>query len=107
MGRILLTATVWGLLGTAALPALLYFAVLGLSHAFDPRCAAPGGDPGCAAGAFGIALASAMPAFALFFLIGVIAGRQRLRRRTAHDFAAVLNDAGGAGRSAEDDERRP
>lgn len=96
MGRILLSATVWGLLGMVALPALLYGAVLGLSQTFDPRCAAPGGDPGCAAGALGIALASAMPAFALFFLFGVIAGRQRLRRRTAHEFASVLDDAGEA-----------
>ena len=106
MGRILLAATVWGLLGMVAFPALLYAAVLGLSHAFDPRCAAPG-DPGCAAGAFGIALASAMPAFALFFLFGVIAGRQRLRRRTARDFAAVLDDAGDAGPSVGQDRRRP
>jgi hypothetical protein len=107
MGRILLSATVWGLLGMVALPALLYFAVLGLSHAFDPRCATPAGDPGCAAGAFGIALASAIPAFALFFLFGVIAGRQRLRRRTARDFAAVLDDAGDGGPSVGQDRRRP
>lgn len=91
MARIFLVATVWGLVGMAALPVLLYAAVLGLSHAFDPRCATPGGDPGCAAGAFGVALAAVMPAFALFFLFGVVAERQRLRRRTARDFAAILD----------------
>jgi hypothetical protein len=105
MGRVLFAATVWGLLGMVALPALLYFAVQGLSFAFDPHCAARG-DPDCAAGAFGVALASAMPAFALFFLLGVIAGRQRLRRRTAREFAAILDDTGDGGPAVRQDERR-
>jgi hypothetical protein len=94
MGRVLLAAVAWGLAGIAALPVLLYFSILGLSHLLDPRCAAPVADSGCATGAFGIALASAMPAFALFFLLGVVAGRQRLRRRTARDFAAILDETG-------------
>ncbi len=93
MGRFLLAAVAWGLVGMVALPALLYLAIVALSHVMDPRCAAPGGDPGCATGAFGIALAAAMPAFALFFLLAVIARRQRLRRRTARDFAAILDGA--------------
>ena len=106
MGRILLSATVWGLVGMVALPALLYASVLGMSQAFDPRCGAPGGDPGCAAGAFGITLAAVMPAFALFFLLGVVAERQRLRRRMARDFVAMLDAPGNAEDSAEGDEGR-
>ena len=99
MGRVLLASIVWGLVGMAALPTVLYVAILGLSRGLDPHCAPPGSDAGCAAGAFGIALASAMPAFALFFLFGVVAGRRRLRRRTARDFAAVLDGTheGGTG----------
>lgn len=95
MGRILLAAIAWGVLGMIALPALVYVAILSLSSAFDPHCAAAGGNPGCATGALGIALAAAMPAFALFFLFGVIAGRHRLRRRTARDFVAILDESGG------------
>jgi len=93
MGRILLAATGWGLVGMVALPALLYLAVLGLAQVFDPRCGGQVDDPACASAAFGIALASVMPAFGLFFLAGVIAGRQRLQRRTARDFGAVLDGA--------------
>lgn len=97
MGRVLLSAVAWGLAGMVAVPVVLHLSVLGLSHVLDPRCAPPVSDTGCAAGAFGIALASAMPAFALFFLFGVVAGRRRLRRRTARDFEAVLDDASGNG----------
>ncbi|RST83097.1 hypothetical protein EJC49_22880 [Aquibium carbonis] len=106
MGRILLAASVWGLLGMAALPALLYLAVFLLAQVFDPRCSAQAGDPACASAAFGIALASVMPAFGLFFLAGVIAGSRRLRRQTARDFSAVLDGAGtGSPSSGRDEER--
>ncbi|MDN2582021.1 hypothetical protein [Aquibium sp. ELW1220] len=105
MGRVLLAAIAWGLAGMVALPMVLYFSILALSHLLDPRCAALGG-PGCATGAFGIALASAMPAFALFFLFGVVAGRQRLRRRAARSFAAILDGSGEGETAAEPDEHR-
>lgn len=97
MGRVLLAAVAWGLAGMTALPTIIYVAILGLSHLLDPRCATSGGDTGCTAGALGIALASTMPAFALFFLLGVVAGRQRLRRRMARDFETILDDPDGHG----------
>lgn len=95
MGRVLLAAVAWGLVGMTALPTIIYVSILGLSHLLDPRCATTGADTGCAAGALGIALASATPALALFFLLGVVAGRQRLRRRTARDFEAILDAPDG------------
>lgn len=95
MGRVLLAAVAWGLVGMTALPTIIYVSILGLSHLLDPRCATTGGGSGCVAGGLGIALASVMPAFALFFLIGVVAGRQRLRHRMARDFEAILDAPDG------------
>ncbi|WP_187968314.1 hypothetical protein [Aquibium microcysteis] len=97
MGRVLLVAVAWGLAGMMALPLILHVSIVGLSHLLDPHCAGTGMQTECGTGAFGIALASVVPSFALFFLLGVVSERQRLRRRAARDFEAVLDDPGAGG----------
>jgi hypothetical protein len=95
MARHLAVAFAWGLAGFAALPLAIYLLVQALARAFDPHCSAAAGSPdaaGCASGALGLALAAAMPAFALFFLIG-LARALRRRRLAQADFATVLDAA--------------
>ncbi|MEX0409442.1 hypothetical protein ABGN05_27760 [Aquibium sp. LZ166] len=86
---LLLRSALYGLAGFVLVPVVLFIFVLGLGHAFDPRCGAPGAS-GCGAGAGAIALASAVPAFALFFLVSVAVVFAR-HRRGQPDFAAVLD----------------
>jgi hypothetical protein len=98
MARVLAIAFAWGLAGFAAVPLAIYLLVQTLARAFDPHCSAGAGAAGaanCASGAFGLALAAAMPAFALFFLLGLAVMRRRPRAQA--DFAAVL-DSGEDGR---------
>ncbi len=102
MARPLALAFAWGVAGMVGLPLAIYLLVQALARAFDPACGAGAGAAvaaTCAGGAFGLALAAVMPAFALFFLIGLAMALRR--RRLQADFASVL-DRGTAPPDEED-----
>ncbi len=94
VGWILVKSTFYGLVGLVAVPVLLFLVVIVLGRVLDPRCGTPGDSGGCEMGAAGIAFASAIPAFALFFLVAlVLAIRRRGRGQPPSGFEAALKQA--------------
>jgi hypothetical protein len=100
MAWILLRAFLFGLIGLVVVPVAIFALVLGTGYAFDSRCGTPGDSGGCEMGAASVAMASAIPSFALFFLIAVVRAVGR-RKRVQTDFAGVL-DEGSKGRDNPD-----
>ena len=82
MTWIVIRSILFGLVGAVAAPVAVFFLVLVLAHAFDPRCGSPGDSGGCEMGALSLAVAMAVPGFALFFFITLI---RALRRRNSDD----------------------
>lgn len=74
MGWIVASSLLFGLVGLIAVPVVVFFVVLLLGHALDPRCGTPGDSGGCEVGAVSLALASAIPGLALFFLVALLRG---------------------------------
>lgn len=70
----MLRSFAFGLLGLVATPVIMFFAVLMLAHALDPRCGTSGDSGGCEMGSASIAIASALPAFLIFFLVPFVRG---------------------------------
>lgn len=100
--RLLAVAALWGLIGLVAVPVLVFVGILALSYLFDPRCGSPGDSGGCEMGAAAVSIASAMPAFALFFLIGTIFGLRRRNRQAKAAFDTAL-DGPASGSGARDE----
>ena len=93
MGKILGRALLAGLAGFLVVPLLVFAIVVGLGHVLDPRCTA-----GCDTGAGAIALASAVPAFSLLLLVGLVIGLRHRRRTEAASFTDALDQVESASR---------
>ena len=72
MPMLLLRSTLFGLLGLIVVPIVTFFGVLALAYAAG-GCG-PGDSGGCEMGSASIALAIAVPAFAVFFFVTLIRG---------------------------------
>jgi len=79
MPMLLLRAFIFGMLGLIVVPILAFFGVLALAYAAG-GCG-PGDAGGCEMGAASLAMASAIPGFAIFFFVTLIRG---LMKRKAH-----------------------
>jgi len=77
---IIIRSVLIGLAALVTVPMFTAMIVLGLSYTFDSRCGTPGDSGGCEMGAFTIAVASALPAFAIGFLISLIVGIRSRKR---------------------------
>lgn len=94
MAWILIRAFLFGLVGLVVVPVAVFALVLGTGYAFDGRCGTPGDSGGCEMGAAAIAMASAIPGFALFLLIDVVRAIRR-RKAAGRGFADALDRNSG------------
>ena len=72
MPMLLLRSTLFGLLGLIVVPIVTFFGVLSVAH-LAGGCGA-GDSGGCEMGSASLAMASAVPAFAIFFFVTLIRG---------------------------------
>ena len=75
MPMLLLRSTLLGLVGLVVIPIIAFFGVLLLAYAAG-GCGA-GDSGGCEMGAASLAIASAIPGFAIFFFVTLIRGLMR------------------------------
>ena len=80
MAWLIIRSILFGLLGLVVTPILTAILVLGLAYTFDSRCGTPGDSGGCEMGAFSVALAMALPGFAIGFFASLIPGLRRRNR---------------------------
>lgn len=80
MFRIIAKAALLGVAGLVAVPVVVFFGVLILGYAFDPRCGTPGDSGGCEMGAATSAIASVIPGFMLFFFVSLLLSLRRKKR---------------------------
>ena len=76
MGRLLLRALGWGLVGMIVVP--LVVLLLMILYATSSVCGTPGDSGGCEMGMATVLIGSVLPGFVLFF--GVTLGRGLMRR---------------------------
>lgn len=72
MPLLLLRSSLFGLLGLIVVPIVAFFGVLAIAYAAG-GCG-PGDSGGCEMGAASLAMASAIPGFAIFFFVTLIRG---------------------------------
>ena len=76
MGRLVLRALGWGLIGFFVVPIAVL--VIGMIvYQFDSRCGLPGDSGGCEMGIFAAVIASALPGAIVFFLFVLVRGLVR------------------------------
>ncbi len=80
MAWIVVRSVLFGLAGLVVAPVAAFFLVLGLGHAFDPRCGTPGDSGGCEMGALSVAIAAAPVGLVAGFLLSLLLGLARRRR---------------------------
>jgi hypothetical protein len=76
MGKLILRALGWGLIGLLAAPLAILAAML-VVYQFDPRCGTPGDSGGCEMGIAAAVVSAALPGAILFFLVALVRGLMR------------------------------
>ena len=82
MTWIVIRSVLFGLAGAIVAPVAVFFLVLVLAHAFDPRCGSPGDSGGCEMGAATLGFAAAPFGLIAGFVISLVLGL-RSRKRSA------------------------
>ena len=82
MGWIVVRSLLIGIAGLIIVPVVVFFLTLGLASLFDPNCGGAGDSGGCAMGSASIALVSALPGFAVGFIVSLLRGL-RARKQPA------------------------
>ena len=83
MSWIVIRSALFGVAGSIVAPVVVFFLVLALGYAFDPRCGTPGDSGGCEMGAATMAFAAAPIGLVAGFLVSLILGL-RSRGRAAN-----------------------